>query len=138
MNAALELFQGGLNCAQAVVGAFYPVEEDEGRLAIKLASGFGGGMRSGEVCGAVTGAVMVIGLREGYLADDSAAKQKSSELTSAFMGEYLERKGTLLCRELLGYDPGDSKAAKSAEHKRRVCEDAIKTAILLLEEMGIE
>ncbi|HBG02444.1 MAG TPA: hypothetical protein DDW87_12885 [Firmicutes bacterium] len=139
IDAALKLFQGGFNCAQAVAGAFYPVEEDEGRLAVRLASGFGGGMRSGEVCGAVTGAVMVIGLREGYLGQGLAAKAQSSELTSAFMGEYLRRKGTLLCRELLGYDPTDPEAkAKSAAHKRQVCKDAIKTAVLLLQEMGIE
>ena len=83
VEAARRLFQEGFNCAQAVVGAFYPPEKREGQLALKLASGFGGGMRRGEVCGAVSGAVMVLGMREGYLAGDQAAKLKSSELTSA-------------------------------------------------------
>ncbi|MCK9526492.1 MAG: C-GCAxxG-C-C family protein [Limnochordia bacterium] len=137
---AFGLFNGGFNCAQSVVGPFFSVEDGDAQLALKLASGFGGGMRSGEVCGAVTGAVMVIGSREGQCrADDLATKRKCSELTSKFMEEYAKRKGTLLCRELLGYDVRDHEAAaKCAGNKREVCEGAIKTAILLLEEMGIE
>jgi C_GCAxxG_C_C family probable redox protein len=76
VEAARRLFQEGFNCAQAVVGAFYPPEKREGQLALKLASGFGGGMRRGEVCGAVSGAVMVLGMREGYLAGDQAEAAK--------------------------------------------------------------
>lgn len=99
---ACRLFNSGFNCAQAVVGAFSPVEEGQAELVLKLASSFGGGMRCGEVCGAVTGALMVLGLREGqYVADDLDAKKKSAELTSRFMEEYYSRKGALLCRELL-------------------------------------
>ncbi|HHT90943.1 MAG: C-GCAxxG-C-C family protein [Bacillota bacterium] len=138
VEAARRLFQEGFNCAQAVVGAFYPPEKREGQLALKLASGFGGGMRRGEVCGAVSGAVMVLGMREGYLAGDQAAKLKSSELTSAFMEGYAQRQGTLYCREILGYDPRDAEAAKGfAAQKRQVCEGAIETAIVLLGELGI-
>ncbi len=139
-DIAMGLFNGGFNCAQSVVGPFCSVEEGEVQLALKLASGFGGGMRCGEVCGAVTGAVMVIGLREGQCrADDLAAKRKCSELTLKFMEEYTKRKGTLLCRELLGYDVRDLRAAaKFAGNKGEVCEDAIRTAISLLEEMGIK
>ena len=137
VEAARRLFQEGFNCAQAVVGAFSSGEE-EGQLALKLASGFGGGMRRGEVCGAVSGAVMVLGMREGYLAGDQAAKLKSSELTSAFMEGYAQRQGTLYCREILGYDPRDAEAAKGfAAQKRQVCEGAIETAIVLLGELGI-
>lgn len=139
-DMAFELFNGGFNCAQAVVGPFCASEDGEGQLALKLASGFGGGMRCGEVCGAVTGALMVLGLREGQsVADDQSAKDRCAKLTSEFMEEYAKRKGTLLCRELLGYDVRDLEArAKFADRKREICEDAINAAILLLEEMGIE
>ncbi|HBN95937.1 MAG TPA: hypothetical protein DDZ66_06535, partial [Firmicutes bacterium] len=139
-DIAFGLFNGGFNCAQSVIGPFCSVEDGEAQLALRLASGFGGGMGSGEVCGAVTGAVMVIGSREGQCrADDLAAKRKCSELTSKFMEEYAKRRGTVLCRELLGYDVRDLEAAaKFAGNKGEVCEDAIRTAVLLLEEMGIE
>ncbi len=137
---ALRLFSEGFNCAQSVAGAFYPPEDDEGKTAIKLASSFGGGMRCGEVCGGITGALMVIGLREGQdAADDPAAKERLSQQTLAFMEEYAKRKGTLLCRELLGYDLRDAEArAKNAHRKGAICGNAIRTAILLLGEMGIK
>lgn len=138
--SAFRLFQGGYNCAQSVVGAFYPPEDEEGKVALKLASSFGGGMRCGEVCGGVTGALMVLGLRQGEdTADNLEAKERYAQLTMAFMEEYAERNGTVLCRELLGYDPRDAETkAKNADRKREICEDAIRTAILLLAEMGIQ
>ncbi|HKM42887.1 MAG TPA: C-GCAxxG-C-C family protein [Limnochordia bacterium] len=140
LEEALELFSGGFNCAQATLGPFVEMEKEGGRLALKLASSFGGGMRTGGVCGAVTGALMVIGAREGQcLADDQAAKERCSKLTLHFMDEYAKRKGTLLCREILGYDVRDAEAAKKfAACKGQKCADAIRTAIKLLEEMEIE
>jgi C_GCAxxG_C_C family probable redox protein len=139
-DIAFGLFNGGFNCAQSVVGSYCSVEDGEAHLALRLASGFGGGMRTGGVCGAVTGAVMVIGLREGqWRADDLDAKRKCGELTAKFIEEYSQRKGTLLCRELLGYDVRDLEAAaKFGGNKREVCQGAIRTALMLLEEMGIQ
>lgn len=140
VESALRLYHGGgFNCAQSVVGAFYPPEDEEGKTALKVALSFGGGMRCGEVCGGVTGALMVIGLRAGQNgAEDQETKEKTAQLTSAFMEEYSKRKGALLCRELLGYDLRDSEAkAKNAGSKGAICDDAISTAILLLDEMGI-
>ncbi|MCK9525169.1 MAG: C-GCAxxG-C-C family protein [Limnochordia bacterium] len=140
IDQALRLFSGGFNCAQAVLGPFVEIEEDRGQLALKLASSFGGGMRCGEVCGAVTGALMAIGSKEGqYLVGDQAAKEKCAELTLYFMEKYAQRKGTLLCREILGYDVRDVEARERfAGNKRQKCEEAIRTAIVLLEEMGVE
>lgn len=139
-DEALELFGSGFNCAQSVLGSYVERQTDEGELALKLAAGFGGGMRMGEVCGAVTGALMVIGLREGqYKAEDKAAKEKCSRLTRDFMEEYAKRKGTLLCREILGYDVRDASAAQAhAASKGQKCGEAIRLAIELLGEMGIE
>jgi C_GCAxxG_C_C family probable redox protein len=138
-DEAFSLFSSGFNCAQAVLGPFVEIEEEGGRLALKLASSFGGGMRCGEVCGAVTGALMAIGLKEGqHLAGDQATKEKCAELTLYFMEEYAKRKGTLLCREILGYDVRDLEARERfAGTKRQKCEKAIQMAIVLLEEMGV-
>ena len=63
---ALELFSNAYNCAQSVLGVFCEDGELDRDIALKLANGFGGGLRCGEVCGAVTGAVMAIGLKCGF------------------------------------------------------------------------
>lgn len=140
IDEVLDLFNSGFNCAQAVLGPFVEMDKDEGKLALKLATSFGGGMRIGEVCGAVTGALMVIGSREGqYLAEDQQAKARCAELTRHFLDEYAQRKGTLLCRDILGYDVRDKEAAaKQADVKPQKCGEAIRLAINLLAEMGIE
>jgi C_GCAxxG_C_C family probable redox protein len=105
---------------------------------MRLACGFGGGLRCGEVCGAVSGAVMVVGLKYGqYIANDEASKKKCYETTSEFMEKYIKRKGTVLCRELLGYDVRDTEArARFPGRQKQICPKAIETAVLILEEMG--
>lgn len=138
LQKALELFDSGLNCCQSVLGAFNGQFGTDEQLLMRLASGFGGGMRCGEVCGAVSGAVMVVGLKYGqYFANDEDSKKKCYEITSEFMDEYLKRKGTVLCRELLGYDVRDTEArAKFPGRQKQICPKAIETAVLILEEMG--
>lgn len=138
VQKALELFDSGYNCSQSVIGALcgqYGVDE---QLLMKLACGFGGGIRCGEVCGAVSGAVMVVGLKYGqYIANDIDSKKKCNEITLKFMEEYLKRKGTVLCRELLGYDVRDTEArAKFPGRQKEICPKAIEEAVLILEEMG--
>src|SRR5690554_1940197 len=93
VGKALELFGGGFNCSQAVIGAFCTKMGMDEQLAMKVAGGFGGGLRCGEVCGAVTGAVMVIGLKYGqHMADDKDSKAKCGKMTANFMEEYAKRK----------------------------------------------
>ena len=68
---AAELFLKGYNCAQAVAVAFCDVTGLEESFAAKMASSFGGGMgRMREVCGAVSGMLMVAGLLYGYDSND--------------------------------------------------------------------
>lgn len=135
---ALELFTSGFNCAQAVLGSFCGEFGVDEQLLMRLACGFGGGLRCGEVCGAVSGGVMVVGLEYGqYIANDVASKKKCNEITSEFIKEYRKRRGTILCRELLGHDLRDPEArAKFPGRQRQICLKAIETAVLILEEMG--
>jgi C_GCAxxG_C_C family probable redox protein len=139
VKKALELFDSGFNCSQAVVGAFCGDFEVDEKLLMKLASGFGGGLRCGEVCGAVSGSVMILGLKYGQdTASDKVSKENCYHITSEFIKEYVERKGTILCRELLGYDIRDSEARERFPGRQKeVCPKAIETAVLLLEEMGL-
>lgn len=138
LQKALDLFVSGFNFSQSVPGLFCGQYGMDEMLALKLAGGFGGGMRFGEVCGAISGAVMVIGLKYGqYIANDKAAKDKCYEITLEFIEEYRNRKGTVLCREILGYDIRDTEArAKFPGRQKEVCPKAIEAAVLLLEEMG--
>lgn len=138
VEKALELFDSGFNCSQAVIGAFSKELGVDEQVSMKFAGGFGSGLRSGEVCGAVSGATMAIGLKYGqYIANDKASKEKCSQITLDFMEEYRRGKGTVLCRELLGYDVRDAKSGVMSSAKRKeVCRNAIETAVLLLEEMG--
>lgn len=138
VEKALRLFDSGFNCSQAVIGVFCSKFGLDEEIAMKLACGFGGGMRCGEVCGAVSGAVMVIGLRYGqYISEDKESKAICYEHTAKFMDEFVKKNGSVLCREILGYDVRDMEArAKFPGKQGDVCPNAIRTTVLLLEEMG--
>jgi C_GCAxxG_C_C family probable redox protein len=108
VDQAMTLFQQGCNCSQAVCAAHASSLGLARDMALKIAAGFGGGLgRCGEVCGAVTGAIMVVGLKTGSVeATDAAAKEKTYALTQRVIGQFKERHGSILCRELLGCDIG--------------------------------
>lgn len=103
---ARELFLEGCNCAQAVFLAFAEEKMDRD-TALKIASGFGGGMAGmRNVCGAVNGMFMAYGLLCGPAdPSDRAAKAKSYETLRQLAGEFEARNGSLICRQLLGLDP---------------------------------
>lgn len=88
----------GYNCCQTVVSVFSKeFNIDEGTF-LRIASGFGGGMKKGEVCGAFTGALMVLGLKYG---DNPEAMGK---ITEEAIRRFEENNDTIICKELLGYD----------------------------------
>lgn len=106
-----KLFMQGIDCSQVVAGNF--AEElgmDEETLR-KVSACFGGGMMCGETCGAVTGALMVIGLKYGHSEEgDQEQKGKMQEKTAEFKKLFLEKYPSCMCRELLGHDiskPGE-------------------------------
>ena len=137
---ARELFRRGANCAQAVLGAFAEecgLTEEE---AFKIASGFGGGIsRLREVCGAVSGMVLVANFICGQSdITDKTAKDahyaKVRELTDAFQKET----GSVVCRELLGLqekqsDEPVSEARTEQYYKKRPCADLVVLAAEIVE-----
>ena len=138
-EAALDTFSKGFNCCQAVLSVFCETLSLEKTTALKIAGGFGGGMRKGEVCGAVTGAVMVLGLKYGHCREgDVETKQKAYALTVDFMDKFTQRYQTVLCRTILGYD-----ISRAEEHKKAaadgvfttICPRAIGDAVEILETM---
>lgn len=97
-----ELFYKGYNCSQAVVAAFEDVTGLDGETALKIASSFGGGMgRMREVCGAVSGALMVLGMLYGYSEPDQQQKSEHYALVRRFADEFKDRTGSIICREML-------------------------------------
>jgi len=135
---AVESMKAGYNCAQAVstaYGAAYGVAEE---TIARIASAFGGGVsRTDNICGAVSGAVMVLGLKFGARNPaETDAKNKASALAGEFIQEYARRHGAVSCTGLLGYNmsvPGEREKARANNAFAR-CRDIVRNAADLLEE----
>lgn len=136
---AVSFFREGFNCSQAVFSTYCELFGLDRETALKIATPFGGGMRQGEVCGAVAGALMLIGLKDGqYLADDKTAKENAYTLTEAFMDQFKKRHGSCRCRELLGVDIGTEAGRNLARDKglfNAVCPLFVSDAVQIIEAM---
>jgi C_GCAxxG_C_C family probable redox protein len=137
---ALAYFSEKFNCAQAVLGAFAEDYDLDAESALRLAGGLGMGVRRGEICGAASGAALVVGLKYGqYLPGDEGAKANCAAKTAEFMEKFRARNGALRCAELLGVDvtAPDAKARIDALNLHNtVCTGLIESAVALLEEAG--
>ncbi|MCL1794221.1 MAG: C-GCAxxG-C-C family protein [Oscillospiraceae bacterium] len=136
---ATNLFSKGYNCAQSVLGAYCEKSGLNPDTALKLANGFGGGARCGELCGAVSGAIMAIGLKCGFCVEgDLAQKGYCNKKTYEFMEKFKEKNGSALCRDLLGIDirhPDDHNAPAAKEAHRTICPELVASAVRILETM---
>ena len=116
---AAELFLGGYNCAQSVVVAFCDLTGLEESFAAKMASSFGGGMgRMREVCGAVSGMLMVLGLLYGYdTPGDDVSKKAQYTVVQDLSRRFREEVGSIVCREILKNPPSDpNPSPRTAEY----------------------
>jgi C_GCAxxG_C_C family probable redox protein len=102
-EAALEKFVAGYNCAQSVLYAYGPGLGLDAETSLKVATGLGAGMgRRGEVCGAVTGGILALGLKYGRGArQDRSATEETYRKTLELMARFEQRHGSCLCRVLL-------------------------------------
>ncbi|MBN2636157.1 MAG: C_GCAxxG_C_C family protein [Prolixibacteraceae bacterium] len=124
------------NCAQTVFSLFASDLGLDEKTALKIASGFGGGMACAETCGAVTGAYMVIGMKHGHAVSDPELKAKTKAKIKKFNELFRKEHDSLICKQLTGYDistPEGSEAAKEAEVFQKLCPGFIKTACTILE-----
>jgi C_GCAxxG_C_C family probable redox protein len=140
VDHALQLHAKGCNCAQAVLCAFAEEQGISQESALRLATGFGGGMgRTSGACGALTGAVMVLGLARGMRRpEDAAAKEPTYALVAEFIRRFRQEQGGVDCTELLGLDlgtPDGLAAARKGNLFATKCNDFIRAAVLLVEEM---
>lgn len=133
---AAELFQKGYSCAQAVVVAFSDVTGLTPEISAKLASSFGGGMgRMREVCGAVSGMLLVAGYVYGYESPDPVAQKAHYALVQDLAGQFREVAGSIVCREILKNPPSDPKPTPRTEefYKNRPCTRMVVLAAQILD-----
>lgn len=139
-DKAVEYFFNGFNCAQSVLAAFKDRIDVPEEQLLRLSGGFGGGMgRLQNTCGAVSGALMVIGSRFGKCkADDSEAGEKTYALVRQFSKEFEKEHGTISCRELLGCDllTEEGKAYFADNNlKATICSKCVSNAAGIAERM---
>lgn len=135
---AAERFLNGLNCSQSVLASYGPALGLDEKTCIRMASPFGGGIgHVQEVCGALTGAIMAIGLKHGEGTDQRDGRDRIIELTREFIGEFKKRKGSIFCRDLLGCDITTNEGLEKAREQGafNVCADYVRLAGELLEKM---
>jgi C_GCAxxG_C_C family probable redox protein len=137
---ALASFRSGFTCSSAVFSAFSGDLGLDGDTAKKIGCGFGAGIsRTGNICGAVSGAIMVIGLKYGKtLQGNDAATDRTRALVREFMEEFTKRHGSVNCTELLGYNLGSPEEFAQARDTRLFvtkCPELVEDAVLILEKI---
>jgi C_GCAxxG_C_C family probable redox protein len=139
VEQAVERFKSGFNCSQAVLSSYSEQYGLDCEKAFKVATGFGGGMRMSDVCGAVTGAFMVLGLKYGNTtAEDKEAKEKTYERVIEFTNRFKARNGSVMCRDLLDCDINTPEGNKKALDKglfANVCPKLVQDSADILEEI---
>lgn len=139
-DRAVSSLKEGFNCAQSVLSTYSKLFGLDRELALKIAQAFGGGMaRMGQTCGAVTGAFMVIGLKHGKLrAEDDEAKEKTYEIVREFVKKFKSLHGSIMCKDLLGYDLNIPEELKEVEEKQiwdDRCPEFVKSGVEILEKL---
>ena len=133
------LFMQGIDCSQVVTGAFAEKMGMTEEQARKVSSCFGGGMMCGETCGAVTGALMVIGRVYGHCREgDQSQKEIMAAKTGEFKKLFGEKYSSCICRELLGHDiskPGEMEKVLEKGLMFDFCPRVVEDTIDILEKI---
>ena len=122
---AVALHSQGFNCAQCVLGACGKYTGLDQKSSLAVAGGFGGGVRCGEICGGISGAVMAIGAANPFSdASDRDAMMRVASLTKQCTGAFRERFGALRCLDLKRAGvPCDELIAFGAETAEKLIND---------------
>ncbi len=113
---ALHYFADKFLCSQAVLAAYAEKCGITEEQALKIGSCFGTGMRKGEVCGACSGALMVLGLLYGQShKEDPEGRQRSNIVNDKMMDRFKSINGSYICNKLLGCDVSTPEGAQYAK-----------------------
>ena len=137
---AVDMFNNCFNCAQAVLGSHSIEYGLDTTVAKKIAGSFIGGIaNNGEVCGAVVGALMLIGLKYGqYIEGDTDSKEKNIEMVNKYIQNFKKEYGSIICKDLLKYNISIEEEAKKARESgvfKTLCPAFVKRSVELVEEV---
>ena len=134
IQTAGDRFAQGLSCSQSVFSAFASQLGLDDETALKLASPFGGGVaHQGNVCGAVSGALMVLGLARGNTTPEK--KDETYRIAEEFIQRFQDRHESILCQELIGHDLSTPEGLQNARETgvfKSICPGLVKDAAELL------
>jgi len=140
-DQADKLFRDGYNCSQAVFAAVHEELGIDQETALKIASSFGGGMgRLREVCGALTGLFMAVGIKYGYSdPSDPELKTRHYQLVQDLAAQFKDEFGSIICRDLLELqeqvsDPTPEPRTE-AYYKSRPCAAYVRFAASLMDQL---
>ena len=134
-DRAIELFIEGKNCSQAVFAAFAPDLGLSEEMALSISIGLGGGVgRMREVCGAISGSAMVVGLKNPQL-----DKTEVYKLVRLIMDEFKKTNHSIVCKELLGLKEAEKSSVPEARtteyYQKRPCVRIVEDAVLATEKI---
>ncbi len=139
-ETAADYKRKGWNCSQSIVKAFSAELGVDEQAAVKMASSLGAGIgHNGEVCGALSGAALVIGARYGNTDPaDTASRDKAYEKANLLLEKFEKEYHTVLCRELLSANlknPEELKRARESGVFQTQCPIFVLSAGRILEEI---
>ena len=130
---AADYYKNGFYCSQAVLGAFCEKYSLDKETAFKISFGLNSGIRCAEACGAVTGAILVVGLKYGN------SKENGNTKTEEYIKRFKDKNKSIVCRDLLGCDistPSGKEKALSENLFKTRCLDLVISAAEVLEDLG--
>ena len=139
VSNAVDLFQKGCACSQAILAVYGGPLGLDRTQAMRIASGFAGGMCMAETCGAVTGALMALGLRH---CGGDCTSPSDRATTCAAVREFISRfkagNGSVTCKGLLGCDITTAEGAEVPREQdlfKTKCPKLVEDAAVILEEL---
>jgi len=137
---AAKRFDEGYNCAQSVLLTIFEYWSGENDLIPKIATAFGGGIgRCGSVCGALAGGVMAIGIKYGTNEPSLKKRLHAYELANKLYKQFEKEHGSVLCRELIGYDlsnPEELKKVQESKVLEEKCSNFVRKTVEELVKLG--
>lgn len=140
-KVAIDMIKKGYNCAQSILYAFSGELNLPKEMTLKISSGLGAGMgRKGEVCGAVTGGILVLGMRHGWVeSENHTSKEATYSKTQELMNQFAVKHGSCVCRDLLnGCDlttEEGQKLFKDNDYLTKLCTKYVQSVAEILEKI---
>ncbi len=140
VEQAVAFYKTGYTCAQSILASFAARYGLQQNLAFRIGEPFGAGIScTGELCGSLSAAIMVLGLQYGSIYnDDNEARSLTYRRVQELIARFKKLHGSIHCTDLLGYDLSDQKQLRAVEQKdlfMQVCPGLVRDAAQILDEM---